>query len=82
MYSIVQPDPIAQEQIIALPDDALLYLSDAFKLLQLAPWSGDAFDPANPAGNLRTLKFGGRGLMTYLVLEPQREVYITRVQWI
>jgi len=28
------------------------------------------------------MPFGERGLVTYLMLEPQREVYIVRVQWI
>ncbi|MDF5758777.1 hypothetical protein [Spongiactinospora sp. TRM90649] len=82
MYELTKPDPIAQEQIAALPDDAARYLAEAFKVLKLAPGNGDLFRPDNPEGNMRTLKFGGRGMITYIVMEPQREVYIIRVHWI
>lgn len=82
MYSIVEPDPVAQEQIAALPDDAVRYLAGVLDLIELAPWAGGPQAPGKPDGNMRVMPFGERGLVTYLVLEPQREVYIARVQWI
>ncbi|RJL21269.1 hypothetical protein D5H75_37990 [Bailinhaonella thermotolerans] len=66
----------------ALPPEALPYLAEALALLEISPWTGRSSSPDNPGGNLRTLTFGGRGLLTYLVLEEQREVYVVRAQWL
>jgi len=82
MYSITPPDPIAQEQIAALPLEAAHYLAEVFALLETAPWAGRPSNPAQPEGNMRIIPFGEGGLVTYLVLEPQREVYVIRVQWL
>lgn len=82
MYSIAEPDPVAQEQITALPDDALRYLAGVLDLIEFEPWAGGPQSPSKLDGNMRVTPFGERGLVTYLVLEHQREVYIVRVQWI
>ncbi len=82
MYAITEPDPVAQEQIAALPVDAARYLAEVFALLETAPWAGKPSNPAKPDGNLRVMPFGNGGLVTYLVLEQQREVYIVRIQWL
>ncbi|MEV5409510.1 hypothetical protein AB0K60_11830 [Thermopolyspora sp. NPDC052614] len=82
MYAICEPDPIAQEQIAALPADAVRSLAEVVKALSLSPWSGTPVKRENPDCNMLTWAFAGKGLVTYLVLEPQREVYIVRVQWI
>jgi hypothetical protein len=82
VYSIVEPDPVAQEQIAAFPEDGLRYLAGALDLIELEPWAGGPQSPSKPDGNMRVMPFGERGLVTYLVLELQREVYIVRVQWI
>lgn len=74
-------DPIAEEQINAVPEGALRPLAELFTLLETAPWSGQPFNPANPRGNMLTHAFGERGLATYLVLEEQREVHVLRVEW-
>jgi hypothetical protein len=74
-------DPIAEEQIDAVPVSALRPLAELFVLLETAPWSGHPFNPANPRGNMLTHAFGERGLATYLVLEAQNEVYLLRVEW-
>ncbi|GAA4512700.1 hypothetical protein GCM10023191_078830 [Actinoallomurus oryzae] len=74
-------DPIAEEQIKAVPEGALRPLAELFTLLETAPWSGQPFNPANPRGNMLTHAFGERGLATYLVLEEQREVHVLRVEW-
>jgi hypothetical protein len=50
-------------------------------LLETTPWSGQPYNPANPKANMLTHAFGERGLATYMVLEEQREVYLSRVEW-
>ncbi|GAB1819438.1 hypothetical protein [Herbidospora sp. RD11066] len=74
-------DPIAEEQIAALPEEALRPLADLFALLSVAPWSGEPYNSANPKANMLTHAFGERGLATYVVLDHQREVYLIRVEW-
>ena len=44
-------DPVAEEQIKAVPQEALRPLAELFTLLETAPWSGEPFNPANPRGN-------------------------------
>ena len=60
-------DPLAQEQIGALPPEALRALPEAFTTLQLTPWNGPSANPGNPAGAVRMLPFGGPGLIEYLI---------------
>ena len=74
-------DPVAEEQVNAVPEGALRPLAELFTLLETAPWSGQPFNPANPRGNMLTHAFGERGLATYLVLEERREVHLLRVEW-
>jgi hypothetical protein len=74
-------DPVAEEQINAVPEGALRPLAELFTLLETAPWSGQPFNPANPRGNMLTHAFGERGLATYLVLEERREVHMLRIEW-
>ena len=74
-------DPIAEEQINAVPEGALRPLAELFTLLETTPWSGQPFNPINPRGDMLTHAFGERGLATYLVLEEQREVHVLRVEW-
>lgn len=63
MYELVL-DPIAEEQIAALPDEALRPLAELFTLLETAPWSGEPYNSANPKANMLTHAFGERGLAT------------------
>jgi hypothetical protein len=74
-------DPVAEEQVNAVPEGALRPLAELFTLLETAPWSGQPFNPAHPRGNMLTHAFGERGLATYLVLEERREVHVLRVEW-
>ena len=80
MYALII-DPIAEEQIAALPDEALRPLAELFTLLETAPWSGEPYNPANPKASMLTHAFGERGLATYVVQDHQREVYLARVEW-
>ncbi|WP_371781095.1 hypothetical protein [Streptosporangium subroseum] len=80
MYQLTL-DPVAEDQITAVPKEALRPLAELFTLLETAPWSGQPYNPANPKANMLTHAFGERGLATYMVLEEQREVYLIRVEW-
>jgi hypothetical protein len=47
--------------------------------MSLAPWN--FADPQQ--GNMPTAAFGdGRGLVTVLILDGRRELFVTKVQWI
>ena len=76
-------DPIAAEQIRALPAKALASLSEAFEVLQLVPERGQPINPANPTGGVYQLVYGdGRGLITYLLLTHQERVDVLLVTWV
>ncbi|MBI4942463.1 MAG: hypothetical protein HY830_17115 [Actinobacteria bacterium] len=52
-------------------------------VLSLSPWSGAPFTGHNPDAPLRSLPFGeGRGIVTYLVLEADRQVDIVQIVWL
>ncbi|GAA0974180.1 hypothetical protein GCM10009555_030030 [Acrocarpospora macrocephala] len=74
-------DPVAEEQIAALPAHALRPLAELFALLETAPWSGSPYNSKNPRANMLTHPFGERGLATYVVLDQQRETYLVRIEW-
>ena len=80
MY-VLSLDPVAEEQIKAVPQEALRPLAELFTLLETAPWSGEPFNPANPAGQHAHACLRRLGLATYLVLEERREVYLLRIEW-
>jgi hypothetical protein len=79
-YSI-DVDPLAEQQIAALPQSALSPLADAVTALELVPWNGLPLNRTNPDGAVRQLPFGGLGMITYLVLEDQRRVDLLMVTW-
>ncbi|WP_030925907.1 hypothetical protein [Streptosporangium amethystogenes] len=80
MYQITV-DPFAEEQITEIPAEALRPLAELLTLLEIAPWSGQPYNPANPKANMPAHTFGERGLATYVVLDEQREVYLIRIEW-
>lgn len=83
MYRI-RPHPPAQEAIAVLPGVALAGYAEALGVMKLIPWNGEPFHEDNPDGNIRTLAFGphSEGLVTYMVLEREREVHVLEVQWV
>lgn len=80
MYT-VEIDGPAQEQLAALPADALAAYAELQVVLETAPWSGRPYHRDNPLGAVRTHTFGTSGLATYLILEDQRRVDVLLVQW-
>ncbi len=83
MYA-VETDHDAIPDIAALPVVAFEPYAEVVALLELAPWSGAAYNRNHPDAAMRTLVFGsaGEGLVVYLVLEDQRRVVVLRVLWI
>jgi len=63
----VETDSSAQEQVDALPAEALAAYAELWVILETAPWSGRPYRRENPEGALRALTFGGRGLVVYLI---------------
>ncbi|UFS99708.1 hypothetical protein [Nocardia huaxiensis] len=82
MYRIIV-DPAVDEQLDALPYDALLAYVEVLNTIEVAPWNGPPQHAANPGGAVRRWPFGSgqAGQVVYLVLEIQREVHVLMVQW-
>lgn len=80
MYLIRTHDQ-AQEAVAALPDEALAGYAEALGVMKLVPWGGAPFHEENPEGNIRTLAFSRGGMVTYLILEREREVHVLEVLW-
>lgn len=74
-------DPLAEEQIAALPPPVLTPLAEAFAVLEVVPWNGLPLNKDNPDGAVRQLPFGGFGMITYLILDDQRRVDLLIVTW-
>jgi hypothetical protein len=79
----VEHDPAVVEQLDALPLDALTGYAQAHEVMGLVPWNGRPYNRDKPDGNMRELVFGpgGRGTVTYLILEDQQRVDVLLVQW-
>lgn len=82
MYEVVD-DAQSRSQIDALPAEVLVGFAELRAALEVAPWSGDPLNVANPDGPVRTLTFGPerQGLVTYLV-HAQRRVDLLDVLWL
>lgn len=82
MYS-VEWEQDAVSQLAALPSEALPFFAELVTVLQVEPWSGDAYDRQHADANMRTHAFGkhGEGLVIYLILDDQRRVVVLRVLW-
>jgi hypothetical protein len=76
--------PEAQDQILALPENALTSYADVAQVLELTPRNGLPHDDDNPDGALRRWHFGpdAAGNLVYLVLEDIQEIHIVMVQWL
>lgn len=76
--------PEARDQVSALPLVARHKFSEVLAVLELVPWNGVPINKQNPDGAVRQFMFGPSsvGLVTYLVLEDQREVHIVKVLWV
>jgi hypothetical protein len=73
----------ALDQLSALRSGAFPFFAELVTVLEVAPWSGDAYDRQRPDANMRTHAFGehGEGLVIYVILDDQRRVIVVRVLW-
>jgi len=80
----VTTDDQSQQQIDALPADALAAFAEARAVLELAPWNGVPYHKHRPDSMMRALTFGshGDGDIVYLILDDQRRVDILVVVWL
>jgi hypothetical protein len=62
----------AQEEIASLPATALASFAELMAMLEMAPWSGDAYSRRGPTTNMRAHPFGAHaeGLAIYLIVRP------------
>ncbi|MGH3916962.1 MAG: hypothetical protein ACRDTC_26660 [Pseudonocardiaceae bacterium] len=83
MYEVTT-DEQSQQQIEALPAEALAPFAEARLALELAPWNGTPYHKHRPGSPMRALTFGpnGQGDLVYLILEDQRRVDILVVLWL
>lgn len=83
MYEVTT-DEQSQDQIDALPAEALGLLAEARAMLELAPWNGSPYHERRPDSPMRALTFGphGEGDIVYLILEDQRRVDLLVVTWL
>jgi hypothetical protein len=80
----VTTDQRSQQQIDALPAEALAPFAEARAALELAPWNGKPYHRRSPDTAMRAWSFGPHweGDIVYLVLEDQRRVDILVVLWL
>lgn len=83
MYKVTTDDQ-SQQQIEALPAEALTPFAEARAVLELAPWNGLPYHNQRPDSPMRTLTFGpnGEGDLVYLILDDQRRVDLLIVLWL
>jgi hypothetical protein len=83
---VVDTDAEVDEQVDALPAEALPYYAELMAMLAVSPWSGEIYNKNRPdsTANMRTHDFGahGEGFVTYLILEKERRVSVLRVVWL
>jgi hypothetical protein len=80
----VRTYPEARDAIAFLLRSPLAGYAEALGVMKLVPWSGESINKTNAGGEVRQLVFGpgGRGMVTYLVLEDQQLVDVLEVQWV
>jgi hypothetical protein len=64
-----------------LPVEALAAFMELRAVLEIAPWSG-APPSNNPSANMLSMPFGDAGMVTYVVMEQRRLVYVVRITWV
>lgn len=63
MYSVGHNDE-ALDQVAALPAAALPFYAELMAALELAPWSGEAYNRRRPDANMRSHDFGDEAQVT------------------
>jgi hypothetical protein len=80
----VTTDNQSQQQIKALPAEALAPFAEARAALELAPWNGVPYNKRKPDSPMRALSFGSdaQGDIVYLILDHLRRVDILVIVWL
>jgi len=80
----VTTDDQSQQQVYALPAEALAPFAEARATLEVAPWNGAPYHKHKPDSPMRALTFGptGQGDVVYLILDDYRRVDILVVVWV
>jgi hypothetical protein len=83
LYAVTTDDR-SQQQVDALPPEALAAFAEARTMLEVAPWNGEPYHRDKPDSPMRALSFGpnGEGDLVYLILEDQRRVDLLVVLWV
>lgn len=83
MYTVTTDDQ-SQQQVDALPAEALAPFAEARATLEVAPWNGAPYHNHKPDSPMRALTFGpaGQGDIVYLILDDRRRVDILVVVWL
>lgn len=82
MYTVTTDDQ-SQQQVDALPAEALAAFAESRTVLEVAPWNGVPYNKLKPDGPMRAVSFGsdGQGDIVYLILDDLRRVDILVVLW-
>lgn len=82
MYTVTTDDR-SQQQVDALPAEALAAFAEARTMLEVAPWNGTPYNTLKPDSSMRAMSFGpeGQGDIVYLILEDLRRVDVLVVLW-
>ncbi|MGH3778420.1 MAG: hypothetical protein ACRDRR_22200 [Pseudonocardiaceae bacterium] len=82
MYTVTTDDT-AQQQVDALPAEALPAYAEAWTVLEVAPWNGAPYNRLKPDSPMRALSFGlaSQGDIVYLILDDLRRVDVVNVLW-
>jgi hypothetical protein len=80
----VTTDNQSQQQVDALPAEALVPFAEARAALEVAPWNSTPYHKHKPDSPMRALTFGptGQGDIVYLILEDLCRVDILVVVWL
>lgn len=69
----------ARAEADGLPFEGALALLELLAAAELDPWGVAGAEPG--ARNMPDVAFGAAGLVTLLILDGPREIWITKVQW-
>jgi len=83
LYTVTTDDQ-SQQQVDALPAEALAPFAEARATLEVAPWNGAPYHKHRPDSPMRALTFGpaGQGDIVYLILDDRRRVDMLVVVWL
>ena len=77
----VETDEQVQEQVDALPADALAAYAELRVMLETVPWEGRPYHRDKPQAAMRAQAFGKYGLAVYLIREDEQQVDLLLVMW-